>query len=308
MIMKTYFISPIMLLAVIFSCSSNKRITVSSPDKTIRFELYSDKKTGEISFTAEAGGKKILLPSSFDIEIKEGDLNNEMRILKVEKESVSHTWINNFGERKEIPDNYNQAKVFIKSNDLEYNLILRVYNEGAAFTYEFPRQEGHDSLIITDEKIVFRFPGDYMAWSAPRAQALYSHVQLSKIDMGAERPLVIEIDSTLTIALTEAKLVDYARMKFEPDPSAGIAIRTRLGSEVNKSLPFQSPWRVIMIGRNPGDLLEKNYLILNLNDPSEIEDISWITPGKVLREVSLSTIGGKAAVDFVSAHNMQYLE
>jgi len=63
-----------------------------------------------------------------------------------------------------------------------------------------------------------------------------------------------------------------------------------------------------MIGKDPGDLLEKNFLLLNLNDPAEIQDISWITPGKVLREVSLSTAGGKAAVDFVSAHRMQYVE
>jgi alpha-glucosidase len=63
-----------------------------------------------------------------------------------------------------------------------------------------------------------------------------------------------------------------------------------------------------MTGKNAGDLLEKNYLISNLNDPSEIRDVSWITPGKVLREVSLSTAGGKAAVDFVSEHNMQYVE
>ena len=103
---------------------------------------------------------------------------------------------------------------------------------------------------------------------------------LSKIEPGCERPLVIEYDSTLTIALAEAKLVDYARMKFDPDSSGGISIRSRLDGKVHKKLPFQSPWRVIMTGKNPGDLLEKNYLLLNLNDPSEIADISWIKPGK----------------------------
>jgi len=306
--MKKLYVLLLILLPVIYCCSSNNRIVVSSPDKSIRFQLYTDKKTGEISFTTEAGGKNILLPSSFDIELKEGDLNKKMKIIKADKKSFSQTWINNFGERKEISDNYNQVKVYFKSKDLEYNLILRAYDEGAAFAYEFPRQDKHDSLIITDENISFRFPSDFLTWSSPRAQARYSHVPLSKIDRGAERPLVVEIDSNLTIALTEAKLVDFARMKFEPDSASGIAIRTRLGSEVRKSLPFQSPWRVILTGKNAGDLLEKNYLISNLNDPSAIRDVSWITPGKVLREVSLSTAGGKAAVDFVSEHNMQYVE
>jgi len=196
----------------------------------------------------------------------------------------------------------------MENNGIRFNLICRAYNEGVAFSYEFPEQKGLDSLIITDEKIVFRFAEDFPAWSAVRAQAQYSQVPLSRIEKGCERPLVIGIDSTHTIALAEARLVDYARMKFEPDSSGGIAIRTRLAGDVRKSVPFQSPWRVIMIGKDPGDLLEKNYLLLNLNDPAEIQDISWITPGKVLREVSLSTAGGKAAVDFVSAHRMQYVE
>lgn len=306
--MKNLFIHMLILLPVICSCYSINRINVMSPDKTIRCEFFPDKKTGEISFTVETGNKKILLPSSFNLKIKEGDLENEMKVLKVEKKSSSQTWINNFGEKKEIPDNYNQAKISIKSLDTEYNLVCRVYNEGVALAYEFPEQDHTDSLTINDEYITFRFPSDFMSWSAPRAQAQYSHVPLSKIDVGAERPLLIEIDSITTIALTEAKLIDYGRMKFEPDSSSGVTIRTRLGSEVRKSLPFRSPWRVIIIGSNPGDLLEKNYLISNLNDPSVIKEVSWITPGKVLREVSLSTAGGKAAVDFVSEHNMQYVE
>ena len=110
------------------------------------------------------------------------------------------------------------------------------------------------------------------------------------------------------MALGEAGLVDYPSMKFDPDSSGGISIKSRLDGEARKSIPFQSTWRVIMAGKDPGDLLEKNYLILNLNDPSEIEDISWIKPGKALREVTLTTEGGKAAIDFTSAHNMQYVE
>jgi alpha-glucosidase len=140
------------------------------------------------------------------------------------------------------------------------------------------------------------------------AQAQYSRVPLSKIEIGCERPLVIEIDTNLTIALGEASLIDYARMKFEPDSASGFCIRSRLGGEVIKSLPFQSPWRVVMVGKDAGDLLEKNYFLLNLNKPCEIEDVSWIRPGKVLREVTLTTEGGKAAIDFVAAHNMQYVE
>ena len=306
--MKSQIVPAFLILFSVTSCSSDRKITVFSPDKTIKIEIDSRSATVNPVFTIEKDGRKIILPSYFDLEINGIDLPGDLRILKAEYGSYSNTWINSFGERKNVPDNYNQQKVFLKSNDLRLNLIFRVYNEGAAFAWEFPEQEKLDSLIITDEKIIFRFPADYPAWSAPQAQALYSNIPLSKIDKGAERPLVIEIDSMLAIALTEAGLVDFARMKFEPDSSSLTGIRTRLGSEVRKTIPFRSPWRVIMIGKNAGDLLEKNYLLLNLNEPSRIADLSWITPGKAIREVSLSTAGGKATIDFAAAHNMQYVE
>lgn len=306
--MKTILFSLLLLIFLSCGCSSDNKITVSSPSKNIRLEINNSKNNHEPCFKLISGSEATILSSTFHLNLKDIYLNNDLRVIGSETESVSNTWINKFGERSEIHDNYNQLKIFLKNKEININLIFRVYDEGAAFAYEFPRQDSRDSLTITDEKIVFTFSDDHYAWSASRAQASYSHVPLSKIDIGAERPLVVEIDSNLTIALAEAKLVDFARMKFEPDSTGRIAIRTRLGSEVKKSLPFQSPWRVIMIGENAGDLLEKNYLISNLNDPSEIRDVSWITPGKVLREVSLSTAGGKAAVDFVSEHNMQYIE
>lgn len=311
--MKIIYKPVLLVIAIILTCgcSTKKETEITSPDGNLKLALFSESKRSDnpvIGFSLNYRKKIVLLPSSLLIRSASIDQKNKFRIVKIEKESVTSQWINNFGERREIPDNYNLAKIFIESSDLKINLICRVYNEGAAFSYEVPEQEGIDTITISDEKLKFRFPADYPAWSAARAQAQYSRLPLSRIEKGCERPLVIEYDSTLTIALAEAKLVDYARMKFEPDSTGGFSISSRLDGEVHKLLPFQSPWRVVMTGNNPGDLLEKNYLMLNLNDASAIEDISWIRPGKVLREVTLTTAGAKAAIDFTSAHKMQYVE
>ena len=301
-------------LAIVFltiSCKNHKKVELISPDGKIKFSVFTDYKYGHeksLAFTVGIGSKQVFLPSSIQIKTGSEISRDRFDIAKIENESVANQWIDNFGERREIPDNYNQVKIFLENNKIKLNLICRAYNEGVAFAYEFPQQQNLDSITIKDEKIVFRFPGDYQAWSTLTAQGQYSQVPVSKIKNGCERPLVIEYDSSLTIALAEAKLVDYARMNFEPEITAGIAVRSRLEGEVHKKLPFQSPWRVVMIGKNPGDLLEKNYLLLNLNDPSEIKDVSWIKPGKVLREVTLTTKGAKTAIDFLSAHKMQYIE
>jgi alpha-glucosidase len=297
------------LLIVSAGCSDNQSIEILSPDGNLKMVLSSGKLKNDkksLSVSVSVGNRKVILPS--EIQIITNLPDGISKIVKTESETIERSWKNSFGERNDVPEHYNQVKVFLDNGATKVNLICRAYNEGVAFAYEFPEQGGIDSLTITDERITFSFSSDYYAWSAPRAQAQYSHAPLSRIDNGCERPLVIEIDTSMVIALGEAKLVDFARMKFEPDTTEGIGIRTQLGSIVRKSLPFQSPWRVIMVGKNPGDLLEKNYLMLNLNDPAEIDDISWIKPGKVLREVTLTTVGAKAAIDFTSSHNMQYVE
>lgn len=252
-------------LIYISGCSLRHDVKTSSPDGKINLVIHSssDFPGNTIAgFSVNAWNKKIILNSAIKLNLESINLKKEFKIVRTEEEVVTNTWINNFGERKEIPNNYRSKKIFLESSELKINIICRVYNEGVAIAYEFPEQVGINSVTITDEEFLFRFPVDYNAWSAARAQAQYSHVPISKIEKGCERPLVIEIDSTLTIALAEAKLVDYARMKFEPDSSEGIAIRSRLASAVTKSLPFQSPWRVIMIGKNPGTFLRKTTLFL----------------------------------------------
>lgn len=308
---KEVLITIFTTVLIIVGCSLQKKVEVISPDGIIRLEIkQSDKKSGNslVGFSLSTGGRTVLLPSNLDLIIKKYDGIARFKISGTTAITEDTVWINPFGERKEIPDKYNQTTISLESTTLKINLICRVYNEGIAIAYEFPEQTGIDSIEITDERFAFRFQEDYKAWSAARAQANYTNVPLSKIEKGCERPLVIEYDSTLSIALGEAKLVNYSRMKFEPDTSGGISIRSRLDGEVKMALPFQSPWRYIMIGKNAGDLLEKNYFILNLNDPSAIEDVSWIKPGKVLREVTLTTTGARAAIDFTSSHNMQYVE
>ena len=71
--------------------------------------------------------------------------------------------------------------------------------------------------------------------------------------------------------------------------------------------PFGTPWRVIMVADNPGQLLENNDIILNLNPPGEIANTSWIRPGKVMREVTLSAGGAKNLIDFAVKRNLQYV-
>ena len=107
------------------------------------------------------------------------------------------------------------------------------------------------------------------------------------------------------MALGEAALVNYARMIFARKYVNTLI--SRLDGKVTNIDSLISPWRYVLIGNSPGDLLQKNYLLLNLNEPNQIGNTDWIEPGKVFRESTLTTEGSFQSIDFAARHNIRYI-
>ncbi|TKG96609.1 alpha-glucosidase [Puteibacter caeruleilacunae] len=294
----------ISLLSLIGCNKTNDRIETISPNSNQAIAYLAN----EHSFTVTVAGKQVILPSTIGLNCKELDLSGVFKIISTKTNTVNTTWSTQLGERSEIPERYNETKIELQRGDVRLNIILRAYNEGVALAYEIPAQGNISEVTLKQEAIEFNFSDDYPVWAAPKAQKEYQKVPISKAGKGVERPLVVECGDDLTVALAEAEMINYARMKFNTNTSKSNSLVSGLDGEVVRKLPFCSPWRVVMIGKNIGQLLEQNYLIQNLNPPSAIKDQSWIKPGKVLREGTLTTQGAKACIDFVKAHNMQYVE
>jgi alpha-glucosidase len=123
----------------------------------------------------------------------------------------------------------------------------------------------------------------------------------------AERPLTLALPNGLSVALLEGRMVDYARTKFKLSPDKPDTLVTSMHDPADLISPFATPWRGIMIARRPGQLIENDDFILNLNDPSKIADTSWIKPGKIMRVMSLTTRDAKANIDFAARHHLQYV-
>lgn len=330
-----YFIGVLIIPLLFFSCTNANFIEVKSPDGHNVFSLISNSEN-KINFSIQYYNQDVLLPSTLELISNELDFAGDLAVLKVENSTVKNEWNTNFSELSVVPDNYNQVKVYLKKGATKLNIICRAYNEGIAFSYEIPEQNNIEQIGL-DEKISYNFKEDYKVWSTPKreagvltAQGEYKKMPLTQLEEGCERPLLIDMGDNLKVALAEAKLIDYARLSFKKGNAtefsilssldgkmgaqkqdeitgANISERNNDGMKVFKKLPFQSPWRVVMMAENEGDLLQNNYIIQNLNNPSAIKDESWIKPGKVLRETTLTTLGGFAAIDFVSSRNMQYV-
>ena len=288
---------------------------VKSPDGhvVITFDVKSaGDQHGCLVYDVTYKNQPIVVDSRLGLAIKDAPaLEAGFNISFVTSSSNNSTYSPVYGERNTIIDHYNQLVVELKESNpprRRLKLIFRAYNEGAAFCYTLPEQKSLKSFTISAEKTQFGFTDDHTAYAAYSAQGQYSKVPLSKIKNNCERPLTIEINKGPFVSVAEARLVDYARMRLSPDTSQPFTLTSSLASEVKANTPYTTPWRVLILGQTPGELLERNYLILNLNEPCAIDDTSWIKPGKVIREVTLTTKGGKACVDFAVEHNLQYVE
>ena len=290
-------------------------LTLKSPDEkvVVKFGL---KKIGEKPncpvYSVSYRNLPVVVDSSLGLALKGvASLEAGFEIANVTRSSRDNVWHPVYGERKQIRDHYNQLIVDLKENagpNRKLRLTFRAYNEGMAFCYTLPRQPALKDFVISAEKTQFRFLTDHPAWAVYSAQGIYSKVSLSKVKNNCERPTTIQIDDNIFAAVGEAGLVDYARMRLSPSKDQPYTLVSSLAGEVEAVAPFKTPWRFVLLGDTPGQLLERNFLILNLNEPCAIKDTSWIKPGKVIREVTLTTVGGKACVDFAAEHNLQYVE
>ncbi|WP_319481342.1 glycoside hydrolase family 97 N-terminal domain-containing protein [uncultured Draconibacterium sp.] len=324
---------------IVSACNSQNETIVQSPNGQKKLTVFPTSETtesGQITFSVKYDDRQIILPSVLEIKSQDIDFSTPFSVKNVVEIAVQNQWTTNLGERSTILDNYNEAKIYLESETAKLNLICRAYNEGVAFAYEVPAQNNLTEIKIDDELITYQFAENHEVWSTPErkprrltAQGEIKKIPLSELKEGCERPLLVEVADNVKIALAEARLVDYARLSFDAGKQLENSIVSSLdgkiidtkqdlvsgavenerseGAKVEMKLPFKSPWRVVMMGESYGELLENNYILENLNPPSEIGDESWITPGKVLREGTLTTQGGKAAIDFVASHNMQYV-
>jgi alpha-glucosidase len=303
-------------LGIVLACRTGdvSALQVKSPDGKLCV-YFKVKDTGSAKacpvYSVSYKGDIVIVESQLGLELEKGPLKKELDIVKQFESSGDTAWKPVYGERSIIRDHYNQLEVHLREKYAPSRLItltFRAYNEGVAFCYTIPKQQAMDRVTISKESTEFCFPADHTAWAVYTAQGNYQKVTLSRINRGCERPLTIRLADDLYLALAEARLVDYARMKFAALSGRRNSLVSDLSSSVIATLPMTTPWRVIMVADSPGRLLENNYIILNLNAPCAIADTSWIKPGKVIREVTLTTNGGKACVDFAVERNLQYVE
>ena len=331
MLRKFWILPLVVILCMNCSHNSEKEIVVTSPNGHIKvsFELIKGRPFYNASFNKISVIEKSSLGFRFK---KQPDLAGGFEVVKTLRNSFDETWEQVWGEKRFIRNNYNELIVELKeSEDLERKLTIafRVFDDGIGFRYIIPEQENIDSLYIMDELTEFRLSDNHKAWWIPayrdnRYEYLFKQTTINEIDT-VHTPLTIETNDGLYLSIHEADLTNYASMTLANTDDSNLKcdlVPWMDGTKVKSRAPVTSPWRTIQIAESPGELIT-SYMVLNLNEPNILEDVSWIKPSKYMgiwwgmhigkytfwesETQGATTENAKMYIDFASENNIPLL-
>ncbi len=244
-----------------------------------------------VRYDKVARKRLIEMPATFEFD--SGEFGAGLKAGKVQRRKIDEAYELVVGKVRRARNYCNEMTVpLVERNGKErtVNLIVRAFDDGIAFRYEFPEQKAWDSYVMYDERTQFNLQGNpmallmYLPGYVNTHEGVYSHVRYDKVARKRliEMPATFEFDNGVAVAITEAAIRDYAGMYLMKEKGGLVGkLSPKLGQEKIKvetdSFPHRTPWRVISVADRVGGLLETNILT-SLNEPCRIEDTSWIKP------------------------------
>ncbi|MCF7824542.1 MAG: glycoside hydrolase family 97 protein [Candidatus Marinimicrobia bacterium] len=288
---RVYLFTAILL---IFSCKpeTGNQFSISSPNGSITLSLNLE--AGKPTYSVMVDGVPLIRPSALGYQLRGiPDLVGPFSVRQKAENEIEETWSPVWGQEKQIYSHSNQLKVELVENrspNRSMNLFFRVFDDGIGFRYEIPDQEGLDSLFISSELTEFNFAENANCWWIPADynsyEKVYTRSLLGDLLDSLHTPLTMETPKGHFISIHEANLTNYPSMTLKPSADDSLKLICDLvpwpdGDKVKAQVPMLSPWRTIMIGSDARDLLASR-LILNLNEPNRLDDVSWIKPMKYI--------------------------
>ncbi len=277
-------------LSAVEACAAEQRVTAPGGGLAV---IVSD--DHGLAYRVEVDGKTVLADSLLGLEFRAGaKLGPAAVMTRATRTAHDGRWENRFGSNRFVSDRWRELRLKIEERDAEhrtFGLIVRAYDDGAAFRYDLPESTALGSFVLTNELTEFRFAGDYRCWAggeSPSAEAQYPESRLSAIPQGKPGlpfksilPLLVETPAGY-VAIAESDLLDWAGMSLTGTGTAAVKVTLDGRSDGNgvvvSSVPRLSPWRVLIFGRTAADLAGSD-LIATLATPSLLQDTLWIKPG-----------------------------
>lgn len=308
--------------------------SLSSPDG--KYTINMDGMTYTITYNNKVIVERSQLGVDIDnrlfesaLAVPRGENENwcsDLELKGEERITVDTTWTPLYGENNCIRDHYNQmvlhyekgsngqgvvSEGYDKRKYYAMDIVVRAYNEGIAFRYHFPEVANNLFLHIKDEITSFRMPDGTMAWYEEWAQGPYIKRDLKMKNEGcewfeSERPLLLQVPSGHYVALLEAQMKDYTRGKFRLKAENELQVAMYDCADIIS--PYNTPWRVVMVGEKAVDLINHKEIILNLNEERAEGNWAWVRPGKAFRSCRLDKENIMRSIDYCAEFGIDYVE
>jgi alpha-glucosidase len=310
-----------------------------SPNKQIEVKIH----TGDrILYDVLFKGTPLLQKSTFSIDIDHNTLGLQPRVRDTKQRSYDGTLEPVVRQKfAKIRENYNELRLEMEGN---YAVVFRAYNEGAAYRFETSLTQ--NEVKVYGEEVSLNFAGDYTAYY-PLEESFFSHnerkylpFKMSEIPPSsiASLPAVVDAANGVKVAVAESDIEDYPGLWLKGTASNGLAatfphyplqevLERDRDYRVTETADYIAvtkgtrtyPWRLLGIAEKDGDLIT-NQLVWLLEKPSQVQDTSWIKPGKVAWDwwnalnidgvdfkSGVNTQTYKYFIDFAAKNGLQYI-
>lgn len=243
------------------------------------------------------------------------DFGSGFTLVDEARTSLDETWSPVWGEESLIRNHYSELAVTLEKKDFkgkagaDVRMIVRfrLFNDGLGFRYEFPEQKNLKYFVVADELTQFRMTGDHKAFWIPgdydTQEYNYAESRLSEVrsklpemlffnasqhvagPTAVQTALQMKTDDGLYVNIHEAAVVNYPTMTLILDDT-DFSFKADLTPDASGwrgrlCAPCTSPWRTVMVVDDARKVLASR-MILNLNEPCALEDVSWIHPVKFM--------------------------
>ena len=318
-----------LLMAFVLNTSYSQNIQSPSKKIAVDFKLTS---SGQASYSVKYKGNTVISESTLGIKLKDKPaLDANFEIENTKTSTFNESWKPVLGEQSSIVNHYNELTISLnqKETQIKMNIIFRVFDEGVAFRYDFPKQKDLNYFIISDEvsqfnltenNKVFWLPGDFDSQEYVYNETKFSEIDNSKLNLNngigvksiagkyiVQSPLMMKSPSGLYLNIFEAAVVNYPVMHLDAEVKnnklTSHLVPNPIGDKAYLQAPCVSPWRTIMISNDARDIVGSK-MILNLNEPCKIEDTSYIKPMKYVG-IWWEMHVGKSTWDYAGSQNAQ---
>ncbi len=268
--------------------------TVVSPDRSLSVTVTTNGE-GRPLYSISRNGKPVVNPSELGFILTDAPkLHRNLAMSEAGRRAVNENWDQPWGEWKTVNNRFNELKLhFRETTPLArgFDMTFRVFDDGVGFRYEIPAQENLKALNIGEELTQFDIAQPATAWwttalESNREEYLYNETPIA--EMGTSMtPLTLKLADGTHVAIHEAALVDYSAMNVTKVKGGLLKASLYPGNggpkvsvRLDPARPFTTPWRTLLIAGDAPKLYAANTLILNLNEPNKLGDVSWVKPRK----------------------------